>query len=143
MIVSGTAKWASVLEPNSMSSKYQVDICQLDKKTVKELEEVGITVKVGEDDKADQGSFVTAKTVRPPRVMDSKKNPWPTDKKVGNGSKIKVSINPYDWTWKGKSGVSASLNSVMVVNLTEYTGGGDDLDEEDGFVLDDADMNEL
>jgi hypothetical protein len=31
----------------------------------------------------------------------------------------------------------------MVVSLTEYTGGGDDLEEEDGFVLDDADMNEL
>ena len=143
MIVSGTAKWASVLEPNSMSSKYQVDICQLDKKTVKELENVGITVKIGEGDKADQGSYVTAKTVRPPRVMDSKKNPWPTDKFVGNGSKIKVSINPYEWKFQGKSGVSASLNSMMVVNFIEYTGGGDDLDEEDGFVLDDADINEL
>jgi hypothetical protein len=143
MIVSGTAKWASVLEPNSMSSKYQVDICQLDKKTVKELESIGITVKVGEGKKEDQESYITARTVRPPRVMDSKKNPWPTDKKVGNGSKIKVSINPYDWTWKGKSGVSASLNSVMVVSLTEYTGGGDELEEEDGFVLDDVDIDEL
>ena len=31
----------------------------------------------------------------------------------------------------------------MVVKLVEYVGSSDELDEEDGFVLDDADMNEL
>tara|TARA_R100001224_G_scaffold98297_1_gene68602 strand:- start:1204 stop:1635 length:432 start_codon:yes stop_codon:yes gene_type:complete len=143
MIVSGTAKWASVFKPNDMSNKYQVDICQLDKETVKELEGVGITVKIGEGKKEDQESYITAKTVRPPRVMDSKKNPWPTDKLVGNGSKVKVSVNPYEWNFQGKSGISASLNSMMVVKLVEYVGSSDELDEEDGFVLDDADMNEL
>ena len=75
--------------------------------------------------------------------MDSKKNPWPTDKLVGNGSKVKVSVNPYEWNFQGKSGISASLNSMMVVKLVEYVGSSDELDEEDGFVLDDADMNEL
>ena len=42
MIVRGKAQWASVFEPNELSGKYQVDICNLDGKTVKELEAVGI-----------------------------------------------------------------------------------------------------
>ena len=37
MIVRGTAKWASVFDVNEMSGKYQVDICNLDKETIKTL----------------------------------------------------------------------------------------------------------
>ena len=48
MIVYGTAEWASVFEPNSMSGKFQVDICNLDKNTVKKLGDEGIPVKEGE-----------------------------------------------------------------------------------------------
>ena len=44
MIVRGIAEWASVFEPNGLSGKYQVDICQLDKTTIKNLKAVGITI---------------------------------------------------------------------------------------------------
>jgi hypothetical protein len=45
---------------------------------------------------------------------------------IGNGSKIKASINPYSWTFKGKSGISAALNKMMVLKLVAYAGNGND-----------------
>ena len=51
MIVRGNAMWASVFDKNTLSDKYQIDICNLDNKTVKELEKAGLKVKSGEGDK--------------------------------------------------------------------------------------------
>lgn len=131
MIVRGTAQWASVFEPNNLSGKYQVDICQLDKMTIKNLKAVGIDVKKGEGDKADKGDFITAKSGKyKPNVMDRKKNKWDEDTAIGNGSEIKASIKPYEWTFKGKSGVSPGLNSLMVLSLVAYD-EDDELEAED------------
>jgi len=109
--------WARVLEgqPNNLSNKYQVDVCNLSSEVVKQLESYGVPIKNDEE----RGSFVTAKAVRPPRVMDASKRLW-DDTIIGNGSTIKISAKPYDWTYKGKSGVSLGLNQLMVVNLVEY-----------------------
>ena len=124
MIVRGTAQWASVFEPNNLSGKYQVDIC-------KNLKAVGIDVKKGEGDKADKGDFITAKSGKyKPNVMDRKKNKWDEDTAIGNGSEIKASIKPYEWTFKGKSGVSPGLNSLMVLSLVAYD-EDDELEAED------------
>ena len=72
-----------------------------------------------------------------PKVVDSAKNIWPSTMKIGNGSRVKVSVTPFDWTFKSKSGVGASLNSVMVIDFVEMpTSRGDDLEEEtEGYVL--------
>ena len=51
MIVKGVAEWACVHSPNQLSNKYQIDICQLDKKDIKALEDSGVTVKNGSGDK--------------------------------------------------------------------------------------------
>jgi len=109
--------WARVLEgqPNNLSNKYQVDVCNLSSEVVKQLESYGVPIKNDEE----RGSFVTAKAIRPPRVMDASKRLW-DDTIIGNGSTIKISAKPYDWTYKGKSGVSLGLNQLMVVNLVEY-----------------------
>ncbi len=117
MIIRGTSMWARVLEgqPNNLSNKYQVDVCNLSSEVVKQLESYGIPIKNDEE----RGSFVTAKAIRPPRVMDASKRLW-DDTVIGNGSTIKISAKPYDWTYKGKSGVSLGLNQPMVVNLVEY-----------------------
>jgi len=117
MIIRGTSMWARVLEgqPNNLSNKYQVDVCNLSSEVVKQLESYGIPIKNDEE----RGSFVTAKAIRPPRVMDASKRLW-DDTIIGNGSTIKISAKPYDWTYKGKSGVSLGLNQLMVVNLVEY-----------------------
>ena len=131
MIVRGKAQWAHVFEPNELSGKYQVDICNLDAKTVKELEAVGIDVKTGEGDKAEKGRFIIAKSAKyPPKVVDRRGDVMDETVLIGNGSQIKASIRPYEWNFKGKAGVGAGLNSLMVTSLVEY-GGLDDLDPED------------
>jgi hypothetical protein len=132
MIVRGKAMWPFLYERNDLSQKYQVDICNIDAKTVKQLEAVGIDVKTGEGDKADKGRFIIAKSAKyPPKVVDRSGDVMDETVLIGNGSGIKASIRPYEWNFKGKAGVSAGLNSLMVTSLIEY-GGLDELDPEDG-----------
>tara|TARA_R110002072_G_scaffold182346_2_gene338521 strand:+ start:309 stop:770 length:462 start_codon:yes stop_codon:yes gene_type:complete len=151
MIVRGTARWASVFDVNQLSGKYQVDICNLDKKTVKDLEKLGLTVKKGEDDKKEYGLYITAKSGKyAPMVLDNNAQPMDGSVLIGNGSKIKASVNPYSWTYPptGKSGISAALNKLMVLKLVAYTGNGSDdvLEPEevddDGFVFDSEEDSE-
>ena len=131
MIVRGTAKWASVFEVNEMSQKYQVDICNLDKNTIKQLEKAGLEVKKGIGEKEDQGNFITAKASKfAPKVLTNTGELMDGTTLIGNGSKIKVSITPYSWNFKGKTGISASLNSLMVLKLVAAFGGGDVLTPE-------------
>ena len=145
MVIKGTAQWAHVHEPNDLSGKFQVDICQLDKATVKKLEDVGIEVRQGEGEKEHNGSFIVAKPKRRPKVMDAAKNIWPSNLLIGNGSTVKCSVTPFDWTFKKKSGISASLNSLMVVDFksADMSGTGDLEAEDDGFVLGDLEGDEI
>tara|TARA_R100000008_G_C3583569_1_gene170409 strand:+ start:116 stop:589 length:474 start_codon:yes stop_codon:yes gene_type:complete len=145
MVIKGTAQWACVHEPNDLSGKFQVDICQLDKATVKKLEGVGIEVRQGEGDKEHKGSFIVAKTKRRPKVMDAAKNIWPSNLLIGNGSTVKCSVTPFDWTFKKKSGISASLNSLMVIDFkaADMNGTGDLEAEDDGFVLGDLEGEDI
>ena len=145
MVIKGTAQWAHVHEPNDLSGKFQVDICQLDKATVKKLEDVGIEVRQGEGEKEHKGSFIVAKTKRRPKVMDAAKNIWPSNLLIGNGSTVKCSVTPFDWTFKKKSGISASLNSLMVVDFksADMSGTGEHEAEYDGFVLGDLEGDEI
>ena len=145
MVIKGTAQWACVHEPNDLSGKFQVDICQLDKATGKKLEGVGIEVRQGEGDKEHKGSFIVAKTKRRPKVMDAAKNIWPSNLLIGNGSTVKCSVTPFDWTFKKKSGISASLNSLMVIDFkaADMNGTGDLEAEDDGFVLGDLEGEDI
>jgi hypothetical protein len=45
---------------------------------------------------------------------------------VGNGSKVNVLYTTYEWKYKGRSGVSADLKKVQVVDLVPYQGDADD-----------------
>ena len=55
---------------------------------------------------------------------------------VGNGSTVKCSVSSYEWHYQKKSGIGCSLNSVMIIDYKPYA-GEEDLDEEEGFVLED------
>ena len=143
MILRGTAMWASVCDgkPNDLSKKYQVDICNLSNEDSDKLKEAGIAVKNG----ADKGNFVIAKGAYPPKVMDSSKIPWDFARNglIGNGSSIKVSCRPFDWTFKGKAGTSLGLNQLMVIAHVSYN---DDLEAETDTVetdFDDEDEREV
>ena len=136
VIVKGEAMWASLFERNEMSDRYQIDICNLDKDAIKALKSINIEVKKGEGEKAEKGHFVTAKTKRLPKVTDSARNPWPHTMVVGNGSTVKCSVSSYEWHYQKKCGIGCSLNSVMIIDYKPYA-GEEDLDEEEGFVLED------
>ena len=127
-VISGTAYWASITLPNTtfdVDGVYTIDICQLDDKNKDIVVQDNLEIKnIGDE----RGDFITAKMkVRrknggvnaPPNVVDSKLNPI-TETLVGNGSKVNVSYRPFDWTFGNRSGVSAGLNSVQVMDLIEY-----------------------
>lgn len=73
-----------------------------------------------------------------PVIVDSKKNPWPADCLIGNGSKVKVAFTHWGWTEKrsGAKGISLTLESLQVLDLVAY----DQVDttsafgEEEGYV---------
>ena len=72
-----------------------------------------------------------------PIVVDSKKNLWPADMLIGNGSKIKVAFSPWKWEGPSGKGMSLELESVQVLDLVSYSkdGGADAFAEEDGYVV--------
>jgi hypothetical protein len=72
-----------------------------------------------------------------PLVVDSKKNLWPTDMLIGNGSSIKVAFSPWKWEGPSGKGMSLELESVQVLDLVSFTKGdvADAFGEEDGYVV--------
>lgn len=110
--------WASTQEPNSESGKYQVDLCNLSEKAIQALEDMGIPVRNKNDDK---GFFITAKSANYPiPVVDEEGNK--ISAKIGNGSKGVALIKPYAYNYKGKRGVGAGINNLIVTDLIEYHG---------------------
>jgi hypothetical protein len=111
--------WAFLNKPNEMSGKFQVDLCNLSDKAVGALEEMGIEVKTKEG----KGAYVTCKSTRPIAVYDDGGSLLEGDI-LGNGSKAAAIITPYEWSFKGKKGVSPSLRKMVITELVPYTGGG-------------------
>jgi hypothetical protein len=107
--------WAFLDTPNTMSGKYQVDLCNLSKNAIKALEEVGVNVR----NKDEKGFFVTAKSKNYPiSAIDEKGNP--IFAKIGNGSRGVALIKPYAYKMNGKSGVGVGINKLVVTKLVEY-----------------------
>ena len=107
--------WAFLDTPNTMSGKYQVDLCNLSKNAIKALEEIGVNVR----NKDDKGFFVTAKSKNfPISAIDEKGSP--ISAKIGNGSRGVALIKPYSYSMNGKSGVGVGINKLVVTKLVEY-----------------------
>ncbi len=119
--------WAFLNKPNEMSGKFQVDLCNLSDKAVGALEEMGIEVKTKEG----KGAYVTCKSTRPIAAYDDGGSLLEGEI-LGNGSKAAAIITPYEWSFKGKKGVSPSLRKMVITELVPYTGGsGGAFDEDD------------
>jgi hypothetical protein len=119
--------WAQLTKQNEMSGKYQVDLCNLSDAACKALEEMGIDIK-SNGDKPEQGKYITCKSSNPIKAF--RENGEEIDVIVGNGSKAKAVLSTYEWKYKNKSGVSPSLNKLVVTELVEYEVAGDLGDEE-------------
>ena len=145
-IISGEAYWAHVMTPNTKfnpDGEWTVEICNLDTTNKKIAEADGFTLKNKGDER---GDFVTLKqyartqegTFRPMKVTDSQRNPFPTDKRVGNGSKVNASYFPKPYDQFG-GGVKGYLQGVQVLDLVEYN--TDDFDVVEGGYVNQEESN--
>jgi len=145
MIVKGTAEFASVHQPNTRYTPvYCIDLI-VDDETATRLEKEGLPVKRNVVDKKgrNRGNVFKVKrnAYRKDGTMNTKPNivgpdgKTPFEELIGNGSKVNVQYNPFDWEFAGKKGRSADLVGVQVVNHVAYTGN------ENEFEAAEADAN--
>lgn len=140
-IVRGIGNWAKVYKPSiakdGFSSQYQIDVVVTDKEAARIKDEYGIVAR-----KKDNELVVKVKTEAldkdgftpndPPVVVDAGRVEMKTP--IGNGSKVNVSFYPHAWKYAGKTGVSAILKAVQVVELVKLEQSGlDDFVEEAGY----------
>lgn len=127
-IITGKVFWASLVEPNTTyEPAWQLDVV-LDQAAKKIVEGDGLTIRNKDDDRGDHITlkrkvFKSDGTKRvPPEVVDSKTKSW-NGQLIGNGSLCNIKYKPYEWSRNGKSGVSAELVSVQILDLVPYTKG--------------------
>ena len=137
MIVDGTAFWASIKEPNTtFEPMYTVNLV-VDEDTANDFRTRGHTVK-----QMDEGSAVVIKRkvngpngmVRSaPRLLDQNKQE--VNLAVGNGSKVRVQCNEYDWEYAGKVGKGLDFQAIQIIDLVEYKAqdGSEFFDEGEEF----------
>ena len=115
--------WAYLDRKNEMSNKYQVDLCNLSDSAVSALESMGLTV----NQKDEKGYYITCKSNNPIRAYDSN-GELLEGIGVGNGSQAIALVGFYDWSWKAKSGRSASLKKLAITDLVSYEGDAGDVE---------------
>ncbi len=121
--VKADVMWAQLEKVNDLSGKYQVDLCNLSDAAVSALEDKGVEVKF----KDDRQSYITCKSTHPIRAKDVDGASL-EGVKIGNGSKAVATIGFYEWNFKGKKGVSPSLNRFVITDLETYEAEEDDID---------------
>ena len=115
IVINAVLFWANLKTVNEMSGKYQVDLGGLSSAAVSALEEVGLTVANKDDER---GEYITCKSKNPIKAFNEAGDEL--DVMVGNGSKAKVVLGHYDWTFKGKEGRSPSLHKLIITDLEEF-----------------------
>jgi hypothetical protein len=121
--VTGTAYWASVLTPNTkFEPVYSVDLV-IDQATADKFAAKGVPIK-----QMDEGPAIVIKrkvnkakggTRLPPTLVD--RRAIPLNAMVGNGSKVKVQYEAFDWEYAGKTGTSLDFVGMQVLELIEYS----------------------
>jgi stalled ribosome alternative rescue factor ArfA len=102
-----------------MSSKYQLELTNLSDNAVKALEGIGLEVRKRED-KPEKGFYITCKSVRQMDKIFDKTGSSLIDVAIGNGSTGTAVVGTYEWAFKNKKGLSASLIKMTIDNLVAY-----------------------
>ena len=143
--ITGKCHYASITEPNTKFDpvwSIQVEVNDDNREVV---EKSGLNIANKGDER---GDFVTIKrkvhrkdgTQRnAPLVMDSQNNRWNNDKKIANGSTVNVKAIPYEWDYAGKSGISADLAAIQIVDFIEYAGNQQDFAPVEGWYVQESD----
>jgi len=132
----GLAYWASVKSPNTKYEPvYQVNLI-VDRDTAEKYKAEGCTIREMEEGPA---LVIKRKVNGPngmirnaPKLLDTEGNE--TDILVGNGSKVKVQFNPFDWEYAGNTGKSLDFQAMKILELIQYEGrspDGAELDDEE------------
>lgn len=125
-ILEGIAQYAFLHAPDKGNPKhrippsYKIDLMLVDEAEVKKAEAQGLNIK--DADTKHPHNFVSIRSKvkegrKPPRVIDSQRNPVPKEILVGNGSKVRVRYIPYHY---GEGEVTPILQEVQVISLVEY-----------------------
>ena len=116
-----TLFWAALREPNQLSGKYQVDLCQLSPEQVATLENLNINVRTKGDDR---GYFVTAKSANYeiiPYLADGSEYTG----LVANGTKANAKCEVYEWkhipTKRSGWSIGIKIEGLQITDLIEYT----------------------
>jgi len=117
--------WAQLAKVNDMSGKFQVNLCNLSDAAAKALEELGISTL----NKEGMGNYITCKSNTPMKAFDTEGDE--ISELIGNGSKAKAVVKPYEWTYKNKKGISPSLVKLVITDLVEYASAGGSLDDDE------------
>jgi hypothetical protein len=150
-VIKGSAYWAHVISPNTKFDSdgvWSIDVGNLDKKNIEIAKNDGLEIKNKGDDR---GDFITAKHQvrrkdgsmnKAPEIKDAQKRTM-IGTLIGNGSEVNVLYGTYEWDFNGRSGTSADLRAVQVINLVPYNVDAD-ADESfevvpDGFVSNESD----
>ena len=116
-VIQGKAYWAKLSTPDSMSDKYQIDVCNLSDDTLDNLKKHGVIPKNRDDER---GTFITARSKFDVPVINGDKEGM-NGTLIGNGSDVKVKIGfNKDHPMVSQYGTSMYLNKVMVTNLVAY-----------------------
>jgi hypothetical protein len=115
-------KFNTTFEPDN--KKYSVDIGNLTKQSVKDLEKIGITPRNKKDERE---NFITAKTKKLLSVKDDNEQAVDLDD-IGNGTEAEVLIFAYDT--KSFPGPFNGLGGIKVTHLVTYNPDELDMDEE-------------
>jgi len=136
MIVEGNAYWASLVAPNTTYEPMYTINLVVDEATAKDFAERGHSIR-----EMEEGPAVVIKRKvngpngmvrKAPRLLDADKND--VDVLVGNGSKVRVQYQEYDWTYNNKSGKGLDLQAVQIIDLVPYKAGdGDELLSDEEF----------
>ncbi len=117
--IKATVMWCNHNKVNEMSSKYQLELTNLSDNAVKALEGIGLEVRKRED-KPEKGFYITCKSVRQMDKIFDKTGASLIDVAIGNGSTGTAVVGTYDWAFKNKKGLSASLIKMTIDNLVAY-----------------------
>ena len=137
MIIDGTAYWASINTPNTTFEPVFTVNLVVSQDVADDFASKGHTVK-----QMDEGPALIIKRkvngpngmVRnAPRLLDQNKQD--VNLAVGNGSKVRVQCNEYEWEYAGKEGKSLDLQAVQIIDLVEYKAedGSEFFDEGEEF----------
>ena len=137
MIIDGTVYWASIKTPNTTFEPVFTVNLVVSQDVADDFASKGHTVK-----QMDEGPALIIKRkvngpngmVRnAPRLLDQNKQD--VNLAVGNGSKVRVQCNEYEWEYAGKEGKSLDLQAVQIIDLVEYKAedGSEFFDEGEEF----------